>query len=56
MEKSMHDKKQNIIKSPDHTKLQEVIIDIRTKIYIPIGENPEEARNRYLARSITRKP
>lgn len=35
--------------SPDLSKLQEVVIDFRTKIYIPIGADPEEAKNRYWA-------
>ena len=46
----MYEKKQNNFKSPDLTKLQEVVIDLRTKIYIELGEDPEEARNRYLSR------
>jgi len=46
----MQEKKQNNFKSPDLTKLQEVIIDVRTKIYIKPGADPDEARIRYLAR------
>jgi len=30
--------------------LQEVVIDVRTKIYIALGADPEEAKSRYLAR------
>jgi len=37
-------------KSPDLTKLQEVVIDLKTKIYIAIGADPEEARSRYRSR------
>ena len=37
-------------KSPDLNKLQEVVIDLRTKIYIAIGADPEEARSRYRSR------
>jgi hypothetical protein len=44
-------KKQNTFKSPDINKLQVVIIDKRTKIYIPRSADPEEARRRYLSRS-----
>jgi hypothetical protein len=46
----MIEKKQNNIKSPDLTKLQEVVIDYRTRIYIAHNANPEEARSRYLSR------
>jgi hypothetical protein len=51
----MFEKKQNIIKSPDLSKLKEVIIDHRTKIYIPQGADIEEARNRYLSRITTKR-
>jgi hypothetical protein len=51
----MFEKKQNIIKSPDLSKLKEVIIDHRTRIYIPLGADIEEARNRYLFRITTRR-
>jgi len=46
----MYDKKQSNFKSPDLSKLQEVVIDLRTKIYIAIGSDPEEAKVRYLSR------
>ncbi len=46
----MQEKKQTIFKTPDITRLQEVIINSRTKIYIAIGADPEEARSRYIAR------
>lgn len=48
--KMIYDKKQANYKSPDLTKMQEVIIDLRTKIYIAIGADPEEARSRYFNR------
>jgi len=51
----MYEKKQNHFNSPDLTKLQEVIIDFRTRIYVAIGSDPEEARNRYLSRLGTRR-
>lgn len=46
----MYEKKQKAVESPDLSKLQEVVIDFRTKIYIALGADPEEARMRYLAR------
>jgi hypothetical protein len=46
----MFDKKQNIIKSPDLSKLKEVIIDHRTKIYIDPNADIEKAKERYLDR------
>ena len=46
----MFKKKQNNFKSPDLTKLQEVVIDFKTKIYIALGADPEEAKSRYLSR------
>ena len=50
IEKIMFDKKTNIVKSPDLSKLKEVIIDHRTKIYIAPNEDIEKARERYLDR------
>ena len=52
----MIDKKQNVFKSPDLKKLQEVVIDFRTRIYIAADANPIEARSRYLARFAYKKP
>ena len=46
----MQDKKQNIFKTPDISKMQEVVINHRTKIYIAMEADPEEARSRYWAR------
>lgn len=46
----MFEKKQSNFKTPDLKELQEVVIDVRTKIYIAIGADPEEARTRYLSR------
>lgn len=51
----MFEKKPNIIKSPDLSKLKEVIIDHRTKIYIDPEADIDEARNRYLSRITTRR-
>ena len=47
----MHEKKtSNIVKTPDLSKLQAVVINLRTVIYIAMGADPEEAKKRYLAR------
>jgi hypothetical protein len=50
----MFDKKQNIVKSPDLSKLKEVIIDHRTKIYIAPNADIEKARERYFDRILRR--
>ena len=44
------DKKQKTFNTPNLSKMQEVIIDARTRIYIALDADPGEARNRYLAR------
>lgn len=49
-ELKMFEKKQPSFTTPDLTKLQEVIIDVKTRIYIAVGADPKEARSRYLAR------
>ena len=46
----MYEKKQTVFKTPDITKMQEVVINHRTKIYIAMDADPEEARSRYMAR------
>ena len=46
----MFEKKANIVKSPDLSKLKEVIIDHRTKIYIDPNADIEKARERYMDR------
>ncbi|NLU37788.1 MAG: hypothetical protein GXX78_02750 [Bacteroidales bacterium] len=43
----MIEKKQNHISSPDMSKLKVVVIDARTRIYVPLDEDPEVARARY---------
>ncbi|HUV01399.1 MAG TPA: hypothetical protein VMW32_10585 [Bacteroidales bacterium] len=50
------EKKQAVFKSPDLSKLQVVVIDHRTKLYIALDADPEEARNRYRLRNASRKP
>ncbi|MFW6370943.1 MAG: hypothetical protein ACOC10_07035 [Bacteroidota bacterium] len=56
MRNTMNDKKNTAFKSPDLEKLQAVVIDLRTRIYIAIGDDPEKARERYLARLEEKKP
>ena len=51
----MFEKKTVVYKSPDLSKLREVIIDHRTKIYIAPGADIEEAKSRYLSRLLVRK-
>lgn len=51
----MIEKKNAIIKSPDLSKLKEVVIDHRTKIYIPLNADIEEARNRYMFRVASKR-
>ena len=46
----MFEKKAVAFKSPDLSKLQVVVIDSRTNIYIEIGADPEAAKARYLSR------
>ncbi|MFO7827006.1 MAG: hypothetical protein R6V23_00175 [Bacteroidales bacterium] len=50
MRNTMYDKKNANFKSPDLEKLQPVVIDWKTKIYIAVGADPEKARERYFAR------
>jgi hypothetical protein len=47
--------KQTVIKSPDLSKMKEVVIDHRTKIYIAPDADVEEARSRYLFRNATKR-
>jgi hypothetical protein len=46
----MFEKSANHFKTPDLSKLKEVVIDARTKIYIPINLDSEEAKSKFLAR------
>lgn len=46
----MYEKKISNYKSPDLSKMQAVVIDLRTIIYIALGADPEKARTRYFAR------
>jgi hypothetical protein len=51
----MYEKKAINVKSPDLSKLTEVIIDRKTKIYVTPGTDIEEAKNRYLYRNAARR-
>jgi len=51
----MFEKKPHDYKTPDLTKLQEVIIDVKTRLYIPVGADPKEARSRYYSRLEVKK-
>jgi hypothetical protein len=51
----MPEKKMNILKSPDLSRLREVIIDKRTKIYIAQDADVEEAKTRYLFRGPSKR-
>jgi len=51
----MFEKKQHDFKTPDLTKMQEVIIDVKTRIYIPVGADPKEAKSRYHSRLESKK-
>ena len=50
----MSEKKGNNFESPNISKLQAVVIDSKTTIYIEQDADPVEAKGRYLAR-INRK-
>lgn len=52
----MYDKKIVSFKSPDLNKLQEVVIDLKTRIYIAAGADPKLARKRYFERLEGKKP
>jgi hypothetical protein len=51
----MFEKKPIVFKSPDLSKLKEVIIDHRTKIYIAPDADIEEAKSRYFSRVPNRR-
>ncbi len=47
--------KKTPVKSPDVSKLKEVIIDHRTRIYISPDSDEEEAKKRYLFRNADKR-
>jgi len=56
IQENMIEKKPVVFKSPDLSKMREVIIDHRTKIYIALDADASEAKSRYLANLKNRKP
>ena len=46
----MYEKKPNSYTSPDLTKMQAVVIDIKTIIYIALDADPKLAKSNYLSR------
>ena len=51
----MYEKKQNTITSPDLTKMQAVVIDVKTTIYTSINADPKVVRSNYINRQNTKK-
>jgi hypothetical protein len=51
----MFDKKTNSIVYPDQSRLQAVVIDSKTTIFINKDKDPEEARRRYAGRILAAK-
>jgi len=47
---AMYEKKQVVFKSPDLSKMQAVVIDHKTTIYIENGSDPKKAKHRYFSR------
>ncbi len=53
----MYEKKPaGAIKTLDLSKMQAVVIDLRTVIYIALGADAVEAKKRYLSRGDVKKP
>jgi hypothetical protein len=53
--KIMFNTKPDSSKSPDLSKMKEVVIDHRTKIYIALDADAEEAKSRYLFRNASNR-
>jgi hypothetical protein len=51
----MSEKKHIHIDSPNTSKLQAVVIDHKTTIYVSLDADPEEARQRFLFRTSAKK-
>ena len=47
---NMYDKKPTAFVSPDLSKLQAVVIDIKTILYIALDADPKLAKSSYLSR------
>ena len=52
----MSEKKHTHFDSPNTSKMQAVVIDHKTTIYISLDADPEEARQRFLYRTNPKKP
>lgn len=52
----MFEKKQNNHVAPDMSKLKAVVIDHRTRIYVPLDMDPEKARARYWSNRDIKNP
>jgi hypothetical protein len=52
----MYERKNITFKSPDLEKLQAVVINLKTTIYIALGADPGEARKRYITRLAEKRP
>lgn len=52
---NMYEKKPASFVSPDLSKLQAVVIDIKTILYIALDADPKLAKESYLARVGTKK-
>ncbi len=52
----MIEKKPVVHNSPDLSKMKEVVIDHRTRIYIALNADAGEAKSRYLANLKNRRP
>lgn len=52
----MFEKKQNNHHEPDMSKLKAVVIDRKTRIYVPLDADPEEARARYWSNREIKNP
>ncbi len=51
----MRERKPHLVLSPDLNNFQEVLIDQRTRIYIPKGADPDKAKARFLLRLTIKK-
>jgi len=51
----MSEKKHNHFDSPNTNKMQAVVIDHKTTIYIALDADPDEARQRFLYRTNPKK-
>jgi len=52
----MYEKKQNNAVAPDMSKLKAVVIDRKTRIYVPLDVDPETARARYWSHREVKNP